>query len=152
MSYDLVILTPSTGLTPASIADGFERMDNGEAYPFGEPTKELEACACEIWEHYPPLHALTDDEIEKSIWSCDHDTIDGFIHMAMRWSVEPSTLNTITKIARKHGLVVFNPQLNDFPDTYTPDSMSIKDIKSVKDQIEQQLGGFLKNLVKKDKQ
>tara|TARA_R110000744_G_C19231085_1_gene548178 strand:+ start:293 stop:772 length:480 start_codon:yes stop_codon:yes gene_type:complete len=148
MSYDLLIIPNSDDLSIESVSKGLDQIEHGESYPFGEPTKELEACAREIWEHYPPLSELADDEMDKAIWSCDHDTVDGYMYMTMFLSIETSTLNTIVEIARKHGLVVFDPQLSTFPDTYTEDTMSVKDTESVKQQIEEQLCGFLNDFIK----
>lgn len=139
-----MILPKIDGLTAESIAIGFDRFEKGDPYPFGEPSKELEACAREIWDQYPPLNELTDDQIEESVWSCDHDTLNGFIHMAMFLRVQPSTLNFITNVAHKHGLAVFDPQFNSFQDTYNSYTFNTNLVPSVILQI----ASFLNNLFK----
>ncbi len=110
MSFDLQIIPARPGLTPDSVNAALERMEEGEAYPFGEPTETLRACLAEIFAHFPPMSDLPEEQIDSAIWSVDPHWVDGFLSLCMRWSTTPEQINAIIAIAHKHGLAVHDPQ------------------------------------------
>ncbi len=110
MSYDLHIIPARPGLTPEEVNAGFERMEAGLAWPFGEPGDALRACLADIFRLFPPMSEQTDDQIEDSIWSVDPDWVDGFLALCMRWSITPEQVNQIIAVAHRHGFAVHDPQ------------------------------------------
>lgn len=110
MSFDLQIVPARPGLTSDAVNAALERMDKGEACPFGEPTEALRACLAEIFTHYPPMSDLPEEQLDSAIWSVDPQWVDGFLSLCMRWSTTPEQINGIIAIAHKHGLAVHNPQ------------------------------------------
>jgi hypothetical protein len=115
MPYDLYILQSNACQTADDVIRGLDRLDGGVPYPFGEPTPELERCAREILAEYPSIQTLEmEDRLDESIWNADFDTVDGFLHLVLGLSTDTQILDDISRIARTSGFVVFDPQLNQF--------------------------------------
>jgi hypothetical protein len=110
MSFDLQIVPARPGLTPDEVNGAFERLEAGQAYPFGEPTDSLRACLADVLQIHPPMSPMTEADAESSIWSVDPDCVDGYIGLCMRWNTTPDQILELISIAHKHGFAVHDPQ------------------------------------------
>jgi hypothetical protein len=89
VSFDLYIIPARPGLTPDDVNASFDRIEAGEAWPFGEPTDALRACLADIVQTFPRISDFDTDQIEDTIWSCNPDWVDGFLALNMRWKHHP---------------------------------------------------------------
>src|SRR5690606_25409442 len=72
MSYDLYIVPARPGLTPAEVGEALERAELEDTdRPFGVPPEAFRACLDEILRRHPPMEGMSDEEIDRSIWSID---------------------------------------------------------------------------------
>lgn len=110
MSIDLVILPAQPGMTPGTVHEGFDRLEEGESYPFGEPSPALMDCYESIIAVYPRMDSIDDEAIDHSVWSEDPEYIDGFIQMAFRLDMPTDTFDTIREFAHRNGLALWDPQ------------------------------------------
>jgi hypothetical protein len=110
VSFDLYIIPARPGLTPDDVNASFDRIEAGEAWPFGEPTDALRACLADIVQTFPRISDFDTDQIEDTIWSCNPDWVDGFLALNMRWNTTPEQINQIVSTAHRHGFAVHDPQ------------------------------------------
>jgi hypothetical protein len=88
--------------------------ENGDESAF-EPSADLTAVADELTRRFPnAFEGLTDDPTAG--------TIDRVLILSMSWSVSDEVLNAVVELARKHELVLYDPQGPDItlPTTTDP--------------------------------
>lgn len=111
MSYDLYIVPARPGLTPAEVGEALERAELEDTdRPFGVPPEAFRACLDEILRRHPPMEGMSDEEIDRSIWSIDPGCEGGYIGLCMRWSTTPEQISGIIDIAHRHGFAVHDQQ------------------------------------------
>jgi len=76
------------------------------------PSAELEQFYAELMELFPPPEAFTVEERETNPvpWADSPEGSDRLVWLSIRWSAEDEDLETIVELARKHDLVLYDPQ------------------------------------------
>ena len=121
MSCDYFICSCFDGVNKDLITQYMDRIrGKGEPLSLGEPQKDLLDFANELWELYPSLESITEDNMDAmnaSPWSEDFDTADGYIYMCCKWSIEVEFLENLDGLVNKHQLCLYDPQNDELYDT-----------------------------------
>ena len=112
MSFDLVAWkTPAVADEDdaAAIVDRFHR--EGESSVF-ERSEDLLRFYDELLARYPALESFEEDEdrSKRTPWSETPERSDRVIEISIRWHAPDEALDTIVELARKHQLVLYDPQ------------------------------------------
>ena len=77
-----------------------------------EPSAELEQFYAELLEIFPPPEVFTVEEQEGNPvpWADSPHGSDRLVWLSIRWSADGDDLDTIVELARKHDLVLYDPQ------------------------------------------
>ncbi|MBL4809147.1 MAG: hypothetical protein JKY43_03695 [Phycisphaerales bacterium] len=111
-------------MTIDDVHAAFDKEELGEENVFGPPTAEMKACASEIFEYFPPLDDIPEEE--DSIYTIDPRPIEGYIGLCLSWSTPKKSLDKLLRITHKHGFAMYNPQ---------DDQLIIPDTKDTKDTL-----------------
>lgn len=78
-----------------------------------EPSDDVVRFYDELLARYPALESFCEDEIDtaETYWSVTPERSDRLIGMNLRWRVSDQMLNAIVELARKHELVLYDPQV-----------------------------------------
>jgi len=101
------------GISIDLINQYMDRIEKGEPSPFGEPQEDLLGFAKDIWEKYPALDSIEDDNdprLKNSPWSCDFSTVDGYVYMCCRWGTSEDFIEDLNSLVNKHKLFLYDPQ------------------------------------------
>ena len=92
--------------------DEAQRLITHEDESVFEPSAELERFYAELMELFPPPEAFTLEELEQNPvpWADSPHGSDRLVWLSIRWSAEGEDLDTIVELARKHDLVLYDPQ------------------------------------------
>jgi hypothetical protein len=89
--------------------------------PF-DPSADVVGFYRELIATYPPLEAFPEADLiaetATTHWSVSPGPSDRFIEMHLQWGTPDKVLDFITALARRHALVLFDPQ---GPDVHLPD-------------------------------
>ncbi|MFJ9389176.1 hypothetical protein ACIRON_10185 [Nocardioides sp. NPDC101246] len=117
MSLDLMVFANDG---PASIADAERLLDleaDGEEWhepPEDEVDPRVRAFLRDIFASYPPLESLSDDELGSSVWSVTPGPDTRLsTYLCMSFASPPGVVNLIARLARRHGLVLYDPQTEE---------------------------------------
>jgi hypothetical protein len=77
-----------------------------------EPSADLERFYAELLELFPPPEAFTEQELEDDPipWADSPYGSERLVCLSIRWSAEDEDLDTIVELARRHDLVLYDPQ------------------------------------------
>ena len=92
--------------------DEARRLVTHEDESVFEPSAELEQFYAELMEIFPPPEAFTAEEQERNPvpWADSPSGSDRLVWLSIRWSAEDDDLDTIVELARKHELILYDPQ------------------------------------------
>lgn len=111
MSFDLGVFYTKR---PHSDEDAGERYaaycDGGDLAPWIEPSPKVAKFLKDLTGSYPQIDDVKKKAIDDCPWSCAFDVSKGHVLMPMVWSRADEMAPIIVKLAKKHGLVCFNPQ------------------------------------------
>jgi hypothetical protein len=77
-----------------------------------EPSPDLVAFFSDLTKRLPLHEAFTVEELEAGAtpWADSPEASDRLVSLSIRWSAKDEDLETITELARVHGLVLYDPQ------------------------------------------
>src|SRR6267143_4795804 len=112
MSYDLGVWYPHQRLTNSEAGQIYvdlceSRQTSLQAHP------ALRAFYDELYAAHPEIDDIPEERIddhEYCPWSCAHDRSDAHMIMCCLFSQADSVHNVVHKLAREHGLAVYDPQ------------------------------------------
>jgi hypothetical protein len=108
MSFDLCILASKQESYEEALRI-YHQLCDGEV-PDAEPNAPLEQFSDQLSTVYPELGTLDENEIDDSPWSCDHDRSNVHLIVCIRWDRHAEVSPLILELAKRHQLVVLNPQ------------------------------------------
>ena len=99
--------------------DEAQRLITLEDESVFEPSADLERFYAELMELFPPPEAFTEEELEDNPipWADSPEGSDRLVWLSIRWSAKDEDLDTLVELARKHDLVLYDPQ---GPSFYSP--------------------------------
>ena len=112
MSFDLTIWYPHQQLSAASALRVYENLCEGNLSDL-EPHPAIDAFYEELTARHPEIDDIPEDKIEDHDlcpWSIEHDRSDRHMIICSVWSKADYVHELIHQLARKHSLVVFDPQ------------------------------------------
>jgi len=74
------------------------------------PSKKVAAFMQDLDAAFPDINI--DPNPDSSPWSCGHTVSIGSVVMSCRWSVADNMEDFVRRLASKHGLIFYNPQLD----------------------------------------
>jgi hypothetical protein len=113
MSYELAVWYPDHFLSDNEALERYYELRDEDISKL-EPNPSIEAFSLELSSIHPEIDDISDDQIgnfDLSPWSVGHDRSDCHIIMSCVWSHANYVHDLVLKLAEKHGLVVFDPQL-----------------------------------------
>lgn len=110
MSYDLAFFANRQGLTLEDVRTAYRQACEGEAPDDGEDDATLARFVAALENRYPPLSALSDDQIDDSPWSCDFDLGARHLIVCMSFSKAEEVGAFILRLLSTHSLVLYDPQ------------------------------------------
>ena len=107
-----------------------------------EPSEDLLQFYDELLERYPVLEWDGDEELEgaASTWGVTGDRSDRMVGLSFTWSVPGEVLDEVVALARKHDLVLYDPQ---GPDFHSPAELVVEPIRRDPAVLRQALVGSL---------
>ncbi len=92
--------------------DEAQRLITHEDESVFGPSAELEQFYGELMELFPPPEAFTVEEQEQNPvpWADSPHGTDRLVWLSIRWSAKGEDLDAIVELARKHDLVLYDPQ------------------------------------------
>ena len=83
----------------------------GDESVFG-PSEDLERFFAELMERFPPPESFDDVELADAAapWADSPHGTDRLVWLSIRWSADDDHLDEIVELARKHDLVLYDPQ------------------------------------------
>lgn len=112
MSYDLAVWYPNRLLSDEEALEQYYQLCD-ESIAGLEPHPAIQAFYQELSRMHPEINDVPEDKAEDfdfSPWSVEHDRSDRHIIMCCVWSHANYVHNLVLKLAKKHGLAVFDPQ------------------------------------------
>ena len=92
--------------------DDAQRLITSEDESRFEQSVDLERFYAELLAIFPPPEAFTDEELEGNPvpWADSPEGSNRLVWLSIRWSASDEDLDTIVDLARKHDLVLYDPQ------------------------------------------
>ena len=118
MSFDLAVFYSTSPLNAETAAHRYQALcersldDPHNLKGLVEPNPSVTEFLAEMTALYPPLSEVADDEDDLSPWSCAPDVSEGHVIVSIRWSRCGQMTETLTALALRHGLTVYDPQSN----------------------------------------
>jgi hypothetical protein len=112
MSFDLAVWYPHEKLSAEAALRVYQNLCEGDVSGL-KPHPAIEAFYEELTAKHPEIDDVPEDEIDNHDlcpWSIQHDRSDRHLIMCSVWSQAAYVEEMIHQLARKHGLVVFDPQ------------------------------------------
>jgi hypothetical protein len=114
VSFDLVAWVRPIPPTAAAAEELLRRhYETGETVFEADPS--LGSFRADLLSRYPALEDLGEDA--KSIWAMTPAASDRLVELNLSWQAEDQALLTIVELARKHRVVLYDPQ---GPDVHSP--------------------------------
>ncbi|MDD4888759.1 MAG: hypothetical protein PHU85_02420 [Phycisphaerae bacterium] len=112
MSFDLAVWHPSRRMTNREALEVYKRLCAGDRSGV-EDSPAVDSFYKELVAIHPEIDDVPDDKIDDSDycpWSVAHDRSPGHVVMCCVWSKAEYCAALIERLARKHGLAMFDPQ------------------------------------------
>jgi hypothetical protein len=118
MSFDLGFWYEENPITAEEAGVIYMRLCEGDvsvvkAYPI---TYFLE----DVKQHYPPIGAYRDEDVDDCPWNCDWDIGPGSVVVCIAWSRADELTPILMELANEHDLLCYNPQRGE---VYLPASL-----------------------------
>ncbi|RYD20414.1 MAG: hypothetical protein EOP88_15185 [Verrucomicrobiaceae bacterium] len=97
MSFDLGVWYPHERLSHEEAEDFYARMNEGEIDSPPHPSVDA-------------FYEEQTGDFDHCPWSCTHDRSPGHVIMACVWPKADYVGGLVLRLARKHGLALFDPQ------------------------------------------
>ena len=113
MSFDVCVFYTTKPLTNAdALKRYFAFCKESDLTPYIEPSPKISEFVKELTAIHPQIDDTPEDQLDDCRWSIAFDLSEGHVLMPMRSSSAKGVdaLNTIIELAKKHGLVCFDPQ------------------------------------------
>jgi len=75
-----------------------------------EFSPQVAAFYADLLRKYPGLEDLPDDKVDDSVWAMTPDESERLIALNFAWPEAERVAKEVPKLARKHGLVLMDPQ------------------------------------------
>ena len=114
MSYDLGVWYPHKFLSDEEATDVYIRLCESDTSGVS-PHPAVHAFYVELTTRYPEFEMVPEDRIDDSSycpWSGALGKSPGHVIMSCVWSQAEAVEKFVCLLAHKHGLAVFNPQVN----------------------------------------
>jgi hypothetical protein len=109
VSYDLFVFKGPIPRTAVEFTGLLERFQAGDEAAF-EASPRLAAFYADLLRKYPALEDLPDDKVDDSAWAMTPDESERLIALNFAWPEAERVAKEVPKLARKHGLVLMDPQ------------------------------------------
>ena len=112
MSFDLGVWNSEGPITDGQASEIYGRLCEDWPYLEGE-SKAVEAFYQELIQRWPEIDTILEDEVgdfDRCPWSCALERSGRAVVMACVWSKATDVAQFVERLARKHGLVLFDPQ------------------------------------------
>lgn len=109
MSFDLYLWREPSPITAARAAAVLDRLAEGDDEAVRPDARNL-AFHADLLERFPALETLSDAGMEASPWNMSPDATDRRVILCMAWSTAAKTSAVVLDLARRHGLVCYDPQ------------------------------------------
>jgi hypothetical protein len=112
MSFDLAVWYPHQQLSAEAALRVYQNLCEGNLSDL-EPHPAIDAFYGELTAKHPDLDDIPEDQIDDHDlcpWSIAHDRSDRHMIICSVWSRAAYVHEFIRELARKHGLIVFDPQ------------------------------------------
>jgi hypothetical protein len=113
MSYDLAIWFPHQILSDEQALAQYRELCDGNSSGL-IPHPSIGNFYVELYKLHPEIDDVPEEKIadlDFSPWSVEHDFSDRHMIMSCAWSRADYVHDLVLKLAQKHGLAVFDPQL-----------------------------------------
>jgi len=124
MSFDLAVWHTEQPLTYEQASDIYLRLC--EEWPYlGGGNAAVQSFYEELIQHWPEIDSIPEEKVgdfDVSPWSCALDHSGMAVIMACVWPQASEVAEYVTALARKHGLLLFDPQARRviLPEHLTP--------------------------------
>jgi len=117
MSFDLAVWYPDARLTTKEAGKRYICLCEDDS-SMVTPHPAVDAFYAEITALHPEIGDVPADEVDECPWNIEFDRSPGHLIMCCAWSRAEYCYDLILRLARKHGLCVFDPQTGaiHFPD------------------------------------
>lgn len=109
MSYSLWVFKGPVPSSEQDFVDRLDRFDAGDEAIF-EASTQLVAFYDELLRRHPALEDLPDEKIDDSVWSMTPKRSERLLTLDCVWPEAETMAKEVYKLARKHGLVLMDPQ------------------------------------------
>jgi hypothetical protein len=109
VSYDLFVFKGPIPRSHVEFTELLERFGAGDEAAF-EASPQVAAFYADLLRRYPGLEDLPDDKVDDSVWAMTPDESERLIALNFAWPEAERVAKEVPKLARKHGLVLMDPQ------------------------------------------
>lgn len=120
MSFDLGVWSSNSAVAERRATQIYEGLCRGERRSELIVSPAVAAFYQELTDKWPEIDAVAEDQDDTAVcpWSCALDHSDDHVLMSCVWSQAENVYPYVQVLARKHGLVFFDPQSDE---VYLPD-------------------------------
>src|SRR4051812_28117966 len=108
MSMDLIAWKEPAVASEEDAAAVVRRSNESDDAAVFAPSEDVLRFYDELMARFPAVDR--ESTPEEDPWASAPERSDRVIEMSLRWSVPDQTLDAIVALARKHGLVLYDPQ------------------------------------------
>lgn len=112
MSFDLAVWYPQRRLSNKEATELYLRLCDGDIRGL-VPHPAIDAFYSELMARHPEIDTIPEEQAgdtDYCPWSCRLDRSPGHVVMCCVWSKATDVGQLVETLARKHGLVVYDPQ------------------------------------------
>ncbi len=112
MSYDLAVWFSSERMSSEKAGQIYIQVLEENSSEL-EPSERIDSFYQELTEIYPEIDDVPEeriDDVEYCPWSVELDKSDRHITMSAVWSQAERVNEVVHRLAKKHGLAVYDPQ------------------------------------------
>ena len=109
MSYDLGVWHAARPMTTEEAGQVYLKLCDGDVSQV-QAHPSVASFLAELTRTYPEIDDWDEADIESCPWSIAFDKSDRHVLMCMAYSRADEIVPFVESLARKHGLVCFNPQ------------------------------------------
>ncbi len=111
MSFDLAVWHSSKSWTTEEVAERYVALCAGKnIIKLIEPHKKVSKFVAELTAIYPQIDDVAEDKVDDCPWNCAFDVSAGHCIMSMSFSRADEVAPIIIRLARKYGLICYDPQ------------------------------------------
>ena len=123
MSFDLGVWYPQKQIGNKEAGELYVRLCDGDLSGV-VPDPAIDAFYAELTARHPEIGAIPEEQVgdhDDCPWSCQLDHSPGHVIMSCVWPKATEVHRLVRDLARKHGLVVYDPQSEvvTYPDRST---------------------------------